>query len=337
MSDVSLCITILNEEKTIGPLLDAVARQTQPPAEIIITDGGSTDETIAILRSCLDHSRSNNNQKNKADQIKNFEGRLNTIAIRFFQVPGNRSVGRNAAINQAKNDWIAITDAGCLPHPDWLEQLLLERKKSGALVIAGYYDALARTPLEEAMVPYVLVMPDKADPQTFLPATRSMLLHKDVWKSAGGFDERLSDNEDYVFARKIAKNVVSTTKTTSLSFAKAAKVSWLPRQNLQQFYTMLFRFARGDIQAGILRPKVIFVYLRYAAGLMVVSLLLFEGRLSTALLFIICAVCLYALWSISKNIRYIRRGWYWLPVLQYLADAAVMIGSIAGAIRRFAH
>lgn len=311
MQNVSLCVTILNEEKTIAQLLEAVAKQTVLPNEMIIVDGGSTDNT----QSKLSDWKKRNNV---------------TFPIRTFKSKGNRSLGRNTAIIHAAYDWIVITDAGCLPHPDWLEELLNEQTRSRAKVIAGYYDAISMTPLEEAMVPYVLVMPDKVDPHDFLPATRSMLLHKSIWKKAGGFDQSLSDNEDYAFANKIAK-------LSPVSFAKAAKVSWIPRQTLRQFYCMLYRFARGDIQAKIIRPKVILVYLRYLLGISMTFLLLQQTTwLVTALFVGICAIS-YGLWAIAKNKRYTPHGWYWLPVLQYLADCAVMLGSIAGLSNHNAH
>jgi glycosyltransferase involved in cell wall biosynthesis len=301
MQAISICITVFNEAKTIDRLLDALTAQTFPADEIIIVDGGSTDQTLSVL--------------------KQFAKTLPRIEV--FQVKGNRSVGRNAAIKRAKNDWIAITDAGCIPHQNWLEEMAKVQQKSRALVIAGYYDALAINSLQEAMVPYVFVMPDKVNEANFLPATRSMLLHKTIWEKIGGFDESLSDNEDYAFANKI--KVI-----TSISFAKAAKVSWLPRNTLQQFYVMLFRFARGDIKAGLIRPKVIFIFARYATGLGILLWLWSATDLTNALLFALAVILLYSIWAITKNLRYVPNGWYWLPVLQLTADAAVMIGSIAG-------
>jgi glycosyltransferase involved in cell wall biosynthesis len=43
---VSLVTTVLNEEKTIEKFLDSVISQTRKPEEVVIVDGGSTDETL---------------------------------------------------------------------------------------------------------------------------------------------------------------------------------------------------------------------------------------------------------------------------------------------------
>lgn len=298
----TVCITVLNEEATIERLLNALANQTLRPQEIIITDGGSHDRTLAVATA--------------------FGKKNPKLPVRIISVKGNRSVGRNAAIRRASSEWLAITDAGCVPRQDWLAELTKTQQRSQAKVVAGYYEGLPSTPLEEAMVPYVLVMPDRVDPDKFLPATRSLLIHKSIWQKAGGFDESLSDNEDYAFARNIAK-------LTKIAFARNAIVSWLPRQNLRQFFWMLFRFARGDIQAEILRPKVLLLFVRYLIALAVVTWLVMVRNHEGALLFIVGGLLLYSIWAIAKNKRYTQHGWHWLPVLQLTADVAVFMGSIA--------
>ncbi len=48
---VSLILTVLNEGESIRGVLDSLAAQTRPPDEVVIADGGSRDDTVAILRS----------------------------------------------------------------------------------------------------------------------------------------------------------------------------------------------------------------------------------------------------------------------------------------------
>ena len=47
---VSLIVTVLNEARSLPALLDSIAAQTRPPDEVIICDGGSSDNTIEVLR-----------------------------------------------------------------------------------------------------------------------------------------------------------------------------------------------------------------------------------------------------------------------------------------------
>lgn len=321
---ISLVITILNERNSIESLLTALQAQSVLPHETIIVDGGSHDGTYEWLEKNL--------------------SRFRTLGLKILTAKGNRSVGRNTGISLAKNDWIAITDAGCIPHANWLEKLkakvvshqLKDRWVEG-LVVAGYYDAKPQTPFEEAVVPYVLVMPDRVNPQTFLPATRSVLFHKRIWNELNGFDEQLSDNEDYDFAKRLEKlarerNLSGYELPLEIVFAKAAKVTWIPRTNLKSFGWMIYRFARGDAKAGIWRPKVGLVFVRYILLLLISLGLIAMGSWITLLVVWLLGICFYATWSIQKNIEYVPHGWYWLPVLQVVADFEVMRGSLRGVI-----
>ena len=174
MKKISLVITTLNEEQTIIPLLKSIREQSVVPDEVVIVDGGSIDRTVML--------------------IKKFETKVlrsENIKTRVFIKKGNRSVGRNYAIEKAKNSWIAVTDAGCILDRNWLKELVEEQTKLKIEVVAGYYSANPKTSFEEAVIPYVLVMPDRVDENNFLPATRSVLFSKNIWKQAGGFNENL--------------------------------------------------------------------------------------------------------------------------------------------------
>ncbi len=306
-SNISLIITVYNEADTIDSLIESLASQTIQPKEVIIVDGGSTDETWSLLQSL----------QTSAD-----------IHLKVFQKSGNRSVGRNYAISQASSALVAITDAGCLPHPDWLEELGNAYFETSASVIAGYYSARPETPFEEAVIPYVLVMPDKVNPLTFLPATRSMMIEKKVWQELNGFNEQLSDNEDYDFAQRLRQ------AGYEIAFAPKARVRWIPRSDLLSFGWMIYRFARGDVQAGLIRPKVIVIFARYMlVGLLVTGLLL-TNKVTSLLFLLGFLLLLYSTWAIFKNLRYVPNGWYWLPVLQIVSDIEVMVGSVSGFFRK---
>lgn len=281
----------------MSDLVMALRRQTLPPDEVIIVDGGSRDGTQDVLR-----------------RLKN-----NFPVLKILEHPGNRSIGRNAGIKTAAHDLIAITDAGCIPHSDWLEQLVATQINKSPDVVAGYYQGKAHSPFAEAVIPYALVMSDRVDADSFLPATRSMLMTKVIWREAGGFDENLSDNEDFEFAHRLRKS------GAKIVFAREAVVDWQPRTTLKQFWQMIYRFARGDVFAGIIRPKVVLIFLRY---LLAVLLLYLTESLELAVILTI----IYLIWAVAKNFRYAPNGWYWLPVLQVVSDAAVMLGSLVGAV-----
>lgn len=302
-TSAAVIVTVLNEAKTIEQLLDALNQQTLQPEEVIIVDGGSQDGTFKLLRQ--------------------YQNDHPNFPLKISKIPGNRSTGRNYAIHQASTELIAITDAGCIPEENWLEELVQKFQSSKTEVVAGYYRGISSSPFEEAVIPYALVMPDRVDPANFLPATRSMLLTKTIWQKLGGFDESLSDNEDYAFARRLKDEKIN------IEFAREAVVTWQPRNNLKDFYKMIYRFAKGDAHAKLFRPKVALIFLRY---ILAIILFLFAFIQPYLMMFMAMIFVSYLGWAISKNKAYTPNGWHWLPVLQITSDLAVIHGTVVGMV-----
>ncbi|MBI3985154.1 MAG: glycosyltransferase [Candidatus Levybacteria bacterium] len=309
---ISLVCTILNEEKTIEAFIDSVIASSVIPNELIITDGGSKDKTETIV-------------KKKAKEYSK------KLKIKFILKKGNRSVGRNEGIEKARNDLILLTDSGCLLDKDWVKNILKPFEKDSSIDVAsGYYNGKYKNIFEKSLIPYALVMEDKVDSKNFLPATRSMAIKREVWKKLGGFDEKLSHNEDFAFANKI-KNAGYKIK-----FQKNAIVYWLPRTNLNQAFKMFFRFALGDIQANIIRDKVIYIILRYifvAYLLFLVPIL--KSNLFNLTLFLIGFF--YISWSVNKNYKYVNdpKALIYLPLLQFTSDIAVISATVIGVAQKF--
>src|SRR3990167_7908357 len=99
---LSLISTVLNEEETVENLFNSITAQTKNPDEIIIVDGGSTDNTLSVI-------------SNFQFPISNKKIKVRTLVRR-----GNRSVGRNEAINNATGDIILCTDAGNTLNKNWV-------------------------------------------------------------------------------------------------------------------------------------------------------------------------------------------------------------------------
>ncbi len=92
----SVIIPVYNRAAIISRAIESVLRQTIPPAELIVVDDGSEDETASVLKPYL-------------PQIK---------IIR--QENKGVSAARNAGIRAASGEWIALLDSD----DEWLPQKL---------------------------------------------------------------------------------------------------------------------------------------------------------------------------------------------------------------------
>lgn len=304
----SFIATVLNEEKTIEALLSSLAKQTKKPEEIIIVDGGSTDQTVA--------------------KIKTFQKKHPELEIKVFVKKGaNRSQGRNLAIKKAQNEIIAIADAGGELDRRWLEKISQPFSDPSVEVVAGYFKGKGKNVFEECVATFTLTVPHRVDPQNFLPASRSMAIRKKIWQKFSGFPEEFSDNEDFVFSNRLKK------EGAKIVFAPEAVFYWYPREDLQSFAKMIFRFARGDAFAGLRYPRVATIFSRYLLALALIFFLPFYPILPLTIMLAVA----YLLWPIFKNYRYVKKwpAFFFLPLLQITTDLAIMAGSLAGRKQKF--
>ncbi len=222
----TVIVTVRNESGSIDSLLDSLLRGARSPDEIVIADGGSTDGTVERLRA------------RAAAEPR----------LRVLETPGNRSVGRNAAIRAARHEIIACTDAGVEVEPVWLGEILKPFGGDGGGridVVAGFYRPVASTPFERAAGVVSAPRLEEVNLDRFLPSTRSIAFRRDAWNKAGGFDETLAHNEDTPFALALK------SAGCRFAFAPAAIVGWRPRGDLRSFYRQHRRFGLGDGESRV--------------------------------------------------------------------------------------
>jgi glycosyltransferase involved in cell wall biosynthesis len=319
----SLICTVYNEEETIKSLLDSILRQTHLPDEVIFVDAQSTDSTFAMLQSYATHF------KQKKVQYK------------LFQLSGNRSKGRNYAIEQAKGDIILVTDAGCVLDTNWVRNLIKAFTK-GVSVVSGYYLPTApplknkRDPIKKdsifqrSLAAYTSTMPDilaKLGSSNFLPSSRSIAFKKSAWAEVKGYPENLRTSEDLTFARNLKEN------GAVFALAAEAVVYWPQKSSFIQAFKQFFNYAFGDGQAFYFRQTTPYLYGRYVFG---IALLILSVIFHAPLIAAICIglICAYILWSIHKNYQYVAhwQAFFILPALQIISDIAVLSGMTLGII-----
>ena len=245
--NISLILTVYNESAAIRKLLDSIAAQTLPPDEIVIVDGGSTDDTVAQIQAYADR-----------------------LPLRVLIEPGaNISRGRNLAIQAARGDIIAITDAGVRLSPNWLEDITRPlRENPDLMAVSGFFLPDPETPFEVAIGATVLPALEEIDPVRFLPSSRSFAIRKAAWERVGGYPEWLDYCEDLIFDFNLRDAY------GEFGWAPAAIAHFRPRESLPAFFKQYYRYARGDGKADLWRKRHAIRYGTYlvaAPGLLVLG------------------------------------------------------------------
>ena len=231
---VSLITTVKDAGEEIGPFLASVASQTHAPDEVVVVDGGSTDDTLERLRSAS--------------------------GITLVEEPGaNISRGRNVAIAAATHDVIAVTDADCILEPTWLERLV-DAVDAGADVAAGFYQPVSDTFLQACIAAINLPDADEIDGDRFMPSSRSVAFRRGSLDAVGGYPEWLDIGEDMfvdLAFRRLGMDV---------RFVPEAIVHWRLRPSLRDTWVQYFRYARGDAIAGMYPERHALRFGVYSAG-----------------------------------------------------------------------
>jgi glycosyltransferase involved in cell wall biosynthesis len=240
MTTISLIATVLNEGDNIQRLMQTLQRQTRQPDEIIIVDGGSTDDTVAILNRYSDQ-----------------------LPLRVLVEPGcNISQGRNVALRAAQGDIIAITDAGVRLVDDWLEKLtqpLLDDPTCS--VSCGFFVADPHTVFEAALGATTLPLVDEINPATFLPSSRSVAVRRAAALQVGGYPEWLDFCEDLIFDLRLKQT------QPPFGFAPQAIAYFRSRPTLSAYFKQYYRYARGDGKADLWRKRHAIRYITYLVAL----------------------------------------------------------------------
>ena len=244
---VSLILTLLNEGDGLDTLFNAIQQQTLIPDEIVIVDGGSTDQTI--------------------HKLQEYQKALPQLVV--YIEPGlNIAEGRNVAIERAQGDIIAVTDGGCCPAPDWLEQMAAPFSEPDIDAVAGKIVVDNHTEFERCAG--LLSTPKFEEieaAQTGMFYGRCSAFKRTVWEKTGGYPEWLYTAEDTLFALAARKHGFKAVYT------EHAQLLWRPRPDIRKIARMFYLYGRGNGRINWGSLPGTFYWLKYYLALLV-SLLL---------------------------------------------------------------
>jgi glycosyltransferase involved in cell wall biosynthesis len=226
---VSILMACYNAERFVGAALDSVRGQTFSDYEIIVVDDGSADGSASIL--------------------KRFAGKKTRI---LRQPNHGAAVARNVAFQHSVGEFVLFLDSDDIISPKHVEALLCRATESPGCVALSRWDRFRADPAE-AIFPARpterdLPGPDwlELDWRNAQPMTQSgmVLLPRGLFEKHGGWDERLTLNDDFeFFARMISRcNGVLFAPEARLYYRSAVAGSlsgWKSRTAVESGYLSL--------------------------------------------------------------------------------------------------
>jgi glycosyltransferase involved in cell wall biosynthesis len=242
---VTLVLTVHNSASELPELLASIGGLRVLPAELSITDLGSTDGTLDVLNAWTPPCG---------------------IPVRVTSSPGaSTAVGRNLAIESSSFDHIAVTDAAVRLHSEWLARMWAALSE-GNDVIAGKVEPVGSTLLERTIGRVQTPDPGEMESASILPSSRSIAFAKSQWDAVGGYPEWLRHGQDDAFGRAMR------SAGAAVRFAPGALSSWNPRQSMAGYLKAGFSASRAEGAAGIIGRGPILRLVAYGCALAALAL-----------------------------------------------------------------
>jgi len=302
----AIITTVFNEGSNVTRFLRSILEQRTLPDDLVIVDGGSTDDTYM--------------------QIARFAPDFAARGVRFhaLQEHCNIAEGRNRAIASTEAGIICVTDAGVTVDHGWFEEI--SRPLIGdpdVDYVGGNFQIGGENGVQRAL--RVVGFKNK---QTNNPSSRSFAFRRSCWQ-AFPYPENLKVHEDTKLCNEWR------ARGFRFAHAPAACVEWLAEDTLPKLYRKFARYTEWTVRSGdridALRKLQISTY--------VFAILLLPWAPLAALAVVVAAVVL-------RLARQYRRAFGgiggatglrllpWAVAVQLTLDAATLSGCLRGAWRR---
>lgn len=181
---ISVVIPVWNSPDAIAKCLAAIEAQTYPRDryEVLVVDNGSTDETAGVARSFP------------------FVTLLSEPIASSYRA-------RNRGLASARGEYVAFTDADCIPDPGWLAAAVrASRRNPQAAVLAGHIDLFRADSAGSAACEkyeYAFEFDQAKNVKHGVCVTANWMSRRLTLLDFGGFDETLKSGGDWDLCRRM--------------------------------------------------------------------------------------------------------------------------------------
>jgi len=205
---VSVIITTKNEEKYLERTLLAIKKQTYRPIETVVSDAESTDMTAEVARKC---------------------------GAKVVVKKSNPAEGRNIGAEKSKGEILAFLDADTILKKDFIERAVNNLRNKDVDITFGIFRSVEKSLMARftcfiwsdflPLIPRAFGMKIHAAPSV-------MIIKRNVFMKASGYNENLNFGDDIEFVKRIGDKVnilwdrEMFAKTSMRRFEKGGYTKW---------------------------------------------------------------------------------------------------------------
>lgn len=255
---VTVVVPARNEERSIGACLESILAQDYPHLQVIVVDGASSDATREVVRAVADR-----------------DSRVTLLAEEHLGIPASLNVG----LAHAEGTWLVRVDAHSTVPADYV-RLAVSRLREGRWGgVGGRKDGVGSTPAGRAIAAAMASRFGVGNSLYHFGTYEAEVDHVpygaypvDLVRKVGGWDERLTANEDFEFDYRLRMAGVR------LLFDPRLAITWESSQSVRALFRQYFRYGRGKADVAVLHPVSVSprhvlppLFVAYAAGALVAA------------------------------------------------------------------
>ena len=224
-----------NDESSIGAAIASVLAQTHERLELLVVDGASEDRTPEIVRemSTLDER------------------------VRLLDNPGKTiPQALNVGLSAARGRWLVRVDAHSTIPRDYVAHCVRHLGTTRWGGVGGRKDGVGVSPRGRAIAAALSSRFGVGDSLYHYGTQMTSVDHipfgaypVEVVRDIGGWDERLTTNEDYEFDYRVRG------RGLELLFDPSLRIEWRVRESIGDLFRQYYRYGRGKAEVIRLRPR----------------------------------------------------------------------------------